>query len=235
MSSSTKTKTLKHNGYEIKIEIEEDYDKAMKSIRTALYLTEQEMEKLTINFEDQDGDENMLEESNFDDAFIADVWTTSKNALSDDEKSEDKEVKEEDKNKIIKETRENCTKFMNEKIKEINKRWKSKIEILKKKFREELEKREIFNKSTIDNIIQEISNNAQQEIKTKVDNYNNGIGTLLNSKIQASMANLNNGKDEFLNNKQDIGKAQEEIKKTVEDSKLNFIEIMKYSKIDANK
>ena len=70
MSSSTKTKTLKHNGYEIKIEIVEDYEKAIESIKTALYLTQEEMEKLTINFEDQDGDENMLEESNFIQFFL---------------------------------------------------------------------------------------------------------------------------------------------------------------------
>ena len=233
MSNSERKKIiLMHNGYEIPVEIEEDYDKALENIKAALYLTQEEMNKLTINFKDMDDDENMLEESNFDDAYNSNVWTTSKNALSNDEDQEEKEVKEEDKNKIINETRESCIKFMNEKIKETNKKWKSKIEDLKIKFQQELEKREILNQSTIDNIIKTISNNAKEEIKNKVNNYNNNIETILNSKIQDSIANLNKEKEKFSQNEKDILKAQGEIKKTVADSKLDFSKIMNYSQAE---
>ena len=146
-----KTITLIHNEkYKVPVKIKENYDKAIESIKEALYLTQDEMDKLTINFKDPEGDENMLEESNFDDAFESDVWTTSKNTIDDNNKQNNNEITEEDKNKIIKELRENYTKFMNEKIREINKNWKEKINLLTNKFKNELAQREELNQSIID-------------------------------------------------------------------------------------
>ena len=74
------------------VKIKENYDKAIESIKEALYLTQDEMDKLTINFKDPEGDENMLEESNFDDAFESDVWTTSKNTIDDNNKQNNNEI-----------------------------------------------------------------------------------------------------------------------------------------------
>jgi hypothetical protein len=229
-----KTITLIHNKYNIPVKIKENYDKALESIKKALYLTQNEMDKLSINFKDQDGDDNMLEESNFDDAFEAEVWSTSKNSEDDEDKPKDNKMSEEDKNRIIRETRENCIKFMNEKIREINKRWIDKIDRLKDKFKNELEKREELNKSTINNIIKKITNDATEEIKKKVENYNSNIEGILKSKIEESMVNLTKDKNNFIENQKLIKNTEKEIREKVNESQINFTEIMKYSQANIN-
>lgn len=230
-----KTITLIHNKkYKIPVKIKENYDKAFISVMEALYLTKEEMDKLTINFMDVDGDENMLEESNFDDAFESETWTTSKNTIDDDNKQNNNEITEEDKNRIIKETRDNCTKFMNEKIREINKNWKQKIELLKNKFKNELEQREELNKSIRDNIMKKIANDAKEGIINSVEKFKNNIDGTINSKIQESMANLAKEKKEFIENKKLIENTQKEIKDKVNESQINFNDIMKFSQVNIN-
>ena len=230
-----KTITLIHNEkYKVPVKIKENYDKAIESIKEALYLTQDEMDKLTINFKDPEGDENMLEESNFDDAFESDVWTTSKNTIDDNNKQNNNEITEEDKNKIIKELRENYTKFMNEKIREINKNWKEKINLLTNKFKNELAQREELNQSIIDNIMKKISNEAKEGIKNSVETYKSKIDGIIDSKIETSMANLVKEKNEFIENKKLIENTQKEIKDKVNESQLNFNDIMKFSQANIN-
>ena len=230
-----KTITLIHNEkYKVPVKIKENYDKAIESIKEALYLTQDEMDKLTINFKDPEGDENMLEESNFDDAFESDVWTTSKNTIDDNNKQNNNEITEEDKNRIIKELRENYTKFMNEKIREINKNWKEKINLLTNKFKNELAQREELNQSIIDNIMKKISNEAKEGIKNSVEQYKSKIDGIIDSKIETSMANLVKEKKEFIENKKLIENTQKEIKDKVNESQLNFNDIMKFSQANIN-
>ena len=65
---------LKYNGKVIQVRIQNNYLQTLKSIKLALKLTDDEMNKLTISFMDEDGDENMLDEENFEQAFNFDNW-----------------------------------------------------------------------------------------------------------------------------------------------------------------
>ena len=65
---------LKYNGKVIQVRIQNDYLQTLKSIKLALKLTDDEINKLTISFIDEDGDENMLDEENFEQAFDSDIW-----------------------------------------------------------------------------------------------------------------------------------------------------------------
>jgi len=65
---------LKYNGKVIQVRIQNDYLQTLKSIKLALKLTDDEINKLTISFIDEDGDENMLDEENFEQAFNFDNW-----------------------------------------------------------------------------------------------------------------------------------------------------------------
>ena len=65
---------LKYNGKVIQVRIQNDYLQTLKSIKLALKLTDDEMNKLTISFIDEEGDENMLDEENFEQAFNFDNW-----------------------------------------------------------------------------------------------------------------------------------------------------------------
>ena len=65
---------LKYNGKVIQVRIQNNYLQTLKSIKLALKLTDDEINKLTISFIDEDGDENMLDEENFEQAFNFDKW-----------------------------------------------------------------------------------------------------------------------------------------------------------------
>ena len=65
---------LKYNGKVIQVRIQNNYLQTLKSIKLALKLTDDEINKLTISFIDEDGDENMLDEENFEQAFNFDNW-----------------------------------------------------------------------------------------------------------------------------------------------------------------
>ncbi len=65
---------LKYNGKVIQVRIQNNYLQTLKSIKLALKLTDDEINKLTISFIDEEGDENMLDEENFEQAFNFDNW-----------------------------------------------------------------------------------------------------------------------------------------------------------------
>ena len=68
---------LKYNGKVIQVRIQNNYLQTLKSIKLALKLTDDEMNKLTISFIDEDGDENMLDEESFEQAFNFDNWVAN--------------------------------------------------------------------------------------------------------------------------------------------------------------
>ena len=63
----------------IKVDIPNNYEEALEEIRKALYLKKEEMDLLDISFMDSEGDENYLEEDNFDEAFESEKWFITKN------------------------------------------------------------------------------------------------------------------------------------------------------------
>ena len=239
MSSSNEEKkvVLSYNGYKIPIRIEKDYDKIKAKIQESLYLTKEDMDKLSINFKDSEGYENMLDEDTIGDAFQSEEWIISKDEEDEDQdKKQDNEKSDKEIKKLKKEKKDaleqvNALKI---KIKEISDKWKESIEKLKNNFINELQQRENLNKTNIENITKNLTESAQNIIAQKVEEYNNNISEVLKSKIEDSTIDLNNKKDEFTKNLEELTKTQSEIKNTVEQSKVKFIDIINKSKIMEN-
>ena len=141
--------TLHHNdNYKITVKIKNDYQYILNAVKEALYYSDDEMENITINFVDEDGCDNMLDEDNVELAFEAQDWTTSKKdtpipksaPTSNEEveklKAEISQLKSQLKNSnSLKETFKKC-----------NEKYKVQLEQLKNKFIEELKQRETLNK-----------------------------------------------------------------------------------------
>ena len=230
--------TLHHNdNYEIKVKIKNDYQYILNAVKEALYYSDDEMENITINFLDEDGCDNMLDEDNVELAFESTEWTTSKKdtptpksaPTSNEEveklKAEISQLKSQLKNSnSLKETFKKC-----------NEKYKVQLEQLKNKFIEELKQRETLNKKNIEQIEKDLIDCAQNMIRSKVEKYNNDVKNDLNSKIEQSKLNLNKGIEEIKSVLNDINTNKDEIKKQIGESNTNFSQIFEMSKINDNK
>lgn len=225
--------TLEHNKYKIPISIPNDYKKVKEIIMKALYLSEEEMERITIYYHDEEGDEANLEEDSYEDAFKSEVWITRKNSQEPQTVAQ-KGFSQEDKNKIIIETIEKCNKIMNDKISEINKQWLNIIDQVKINFKTQLEKRKDINKTIIGNLMDTLSNKAKELLEEKVNTYNENISGLLKSKIDQSVAELDKEKENAEKNKNDLLQVQNNIKEAVNQSKEKFNEIISMSQANIN-
>ena len=240
MSSSNEERKvdLHYNGYKIPIRIEKDFNKIITKIKESLYLTKEDMNKLSISFKDSEGYENMLDEDTIEDAFQSEEWTISKDEDEEEqEKKQDKNDKSDKEIKKLKNEKKQALEQVNAlkiKIKEINDKWKESFEKLKNNFINELQQRENINKTNIENITKNLTESAQNIIAQKVEEYNNNISEVLKTKIEESTINLNNNKDDFAKTVEELTKTQSEIKNTVEQSKIKFIDIINKSKIMEN-
>ena len=72
------------------------------------------------------------------------------------------------------------------------------------------------------------------EAGEKVENYNSNIEGILKSKIEESMVNLTKDKNNFIENQKLIKNTEKEIREIVNESQINFTEIMKYSQANIN-
>ena len=228
--------TLIHNEkYEIKVTIKKDLNYIFEEVKKKLYYTDDEMRNINIDFLDNDGYENMLDEDSLDEAFEAQKWTTSK---KDSEPKSDP-INNEEVEKLKKENTQLKSKIANsnslqETIKKCNETYKLQIEQLKNKFIEELKKRETLNKKNLEKIHQDLTDCSQNMIKLKVEEYNNKINNDLNGKVEASKADLNKGINEIKSILDDINKNKEEIKKQIGESNTNVSQIIEISKININ-
>ena len=234
-SKETKTITLKYNGFkDIKVEIPNNYDKALEALRQKLYLTKEEIESFAISFQDSGGDENFLDEDTIEDAFNSEAWDITKESSGPMPDQDKKDKKEEDVKKIQEQTTETCIKYMNDKIKELNEKWKQKMKELKtqltKKFKEELDKREKVNKENIEAIMSKLSKDAKEYVEKQVNSYNSNISTILQSQIDDGKDKLNKEKETIVNDGNELQNINKEIKTAVEESKNKFTEIMELSK-----
>jgi len=227
--------TLNHNGYNIPIKIKNDYDNIKEAVKKALYYTDEEFDKININFLDADECENMLDEDNCDDAYNADEWTTSKKDSPDPglihDEEEIKKLKEEIERLKAKIKNSNS---LQDAVKKCNEKYKSQLEELKTKFINELKQREALNKNNIEEITKNLTEYAQNTIKTKVEGYNNNIQNILNSKIESSKANLKKDNEDINKALKDINNNKDEIKKQIDESNTNFSKIIEISKINVN-
>ena len=100
----------------------------MKAVKNALYFSDEDMKQIDINFIDVDECENCLDEDNVEDAFYADVWSTSRKELISPIK-DFQILKEDDNNRNSQLTKENND--LKEEIYKLNK-LNIKIDLLEK-------------------------------------------------------------------------------------------------------
>lgn len=229
---------LHHNNeYHIKVKIKNDYDFTIKAVQKALYYSDKEMKNITINFMEDDGCENMLDEGNIEEAFEAKEWTTNRIdcPVDNEENNKLKEEISKLKAEIIKlKSQITNSNAIQESIKKCNEKYKLQLEQLKNKFVNELKQRETLNQKNIEQITQNLTECAQSMIKSKVEDYNNKIKNDLNTKIEDSKANLNKGIDDINNVLKNINENKDGIKKHIDDSNANFSKIIEISQVNIN-
>ena len=96
MSIKEKEITLSHNGYDsIKLKIKKDYEEAKKAIKEKLYFQDKDLNKYILSYLDDDGDENNIDEDEFESAFQSSEWVLKP---IDEEEVDDPEKDKEKKN-----------------------------------------------------------------------------------------------------------------------------------------
>ena len=229
-SSEKKTIKLSHNGFIIHIEISNDYKEIMETIRNAIYLKPEEMEKLTIMFKDEEGDNNPLDEENFTEAFNAEEWCTKPNSEANEE--ERKLIDENNIERMKNREEEMKSKFieiMNNKITEINNNWKQKLEKSKISFKNELNKRENLYQKNLEQIMGNMSTYVNNVIDSGVDKYNKEIKDVYESQVKEGENNFKNEDQGMKSNLENMQKVYNNIKDDVDKSKISFVDILKFS------
>ena len=232
----TRDITLHHKEFDITIKIKNNFDCITETIRKAIFLTPEEMDKYTIQFQDEEGDYNEISKDNFDEAFNSEYWRT----MSCDDGSQNDITKMKEKNEQIfkkfdkkeSEMKKAFIKMMNEKIKIINENWEKKYDELKQKFKIEIKK---IHESEINQLMENMSNYVNTTIESKVENYNKEIKNEFNSQIQKSTNNFKTEDEKLKNTLNNLKNVYDSIKGDVEKSKLSFIDIMGLSGIENNK
>ena len=231
---STRIIKLQHKIYVINIEIKNDYNTIIDTIRESIYLTPEEMDKYTIQFKDSEDDYNNLDEDTFEDAFNSEDWRTELNENEDEKNNLNNEKKKEILEKVNKKEGDMKTEFikiMNEKIKENNKKWEKKYGELKQKYLNEIKNRDNIHKSNISEIMQNMSSYVDNVIESKVDDYNKNIKNEFKSYIQNSTNDFKNADENLKNNVNNLKKIYNDIKDDVDKSKMSFVDILKQSGI----
>ena len=174
---STKEITIKYNGYDIQLEINNDYNSTLEIIKKKLYLQDEDLGNIFIYYIDEDNLENELDEDNFDEAYESVNWTIYRNDQNKNEKETDGKELEEEKKNLEKELKEK----LKEKLKkEVNEKIKKKIEELKTKFTKIANEKIMAITSKYEKKIQELNDTIKQLIEK------NKIIIQENNKIQKS-------------------------------------------------
>ena len=109
--------TLSYNGYNIKVNIKNDYAEAMDAIKKNLYLQEKDIQKLSLVYIDDDEDEVDVEEEQFDEAYNSSNWKLNKQDEEEDETAKGNNTP--DITEIKEKIKSNTQKEVNQKIKKI--------------------------------------------------------------------------------------------------------------------
>jgi DNA repair exonuclease SbcCD ATPase subunit len=179
--------------------------------------------------------ENILDEDHCDDAYNADEWTTSNKDSPDPGFMHDEEEIKKLKEKIERfKAKIKNSNSLQDAVKKCNEKYKSQLEELKTKFINELKQREALNKNNIEEITKNLTEYAQNAIKSKVEGYNNNIQNVLNTKIEASKTKLTQDNQDINNILKDINNNKDDIKKQIGESNTNFSKIIEISQINVN-
>lgn len=231
LSSATADITMHYNGFNISIEIKNDYKTIKETIRNKLYLTEEDMESFSIIFVDSEGDRNILDEDNFEEAFNSQDWSMERNVekVNNNFHLDDLHIKEEMTNNFV--------IILKNKLKESDEFWKNKIKKIKLKYNkeiEELKEKEKLNKNYMKKALEDMSKFVKKNLGDKLEEYNNIINDIMNTNIKNSKLNLNDANNGVQKTMEQISQIQENMKQNLEISKINFEDFIYKSKINNN-
>jgi len=245
--------TLFYNGYEVTVNIKNDYTGAMSAIKEKLYLQDKDLEKFSLVYIDDDEDEVDVEEDQFDEAFNSSKWKFNKQEEEEDETAKGNntpdisEIKEKIKsntqkevNQKIKKIKEDLinkfTKITNEKIALVQSQYEEKIKkleetikSLKEKNKQSMEEIEKRHEESVQNILNEVSKYAEERINNSIDIYNEEMTNVMNSQIQNDTTEFKNIEEKISKDFSKITTQQENMRESINDSKTNFSEIYRMS------
>jgi hypothetical protein len=249
---SEKEITLKHNGYEIKVKIKNNFKETKENIKKTLYFRDNDIEKYKLYFIDEEDDQIEVDDEdnikNFDEGFAkAKIWGLELideieggkgNANLDEIIEKMKNVKEamNDQAKAFQRNITNKFKEISDKkISELSQKYENKIKnlediiiSLKKKNKDLIDIIEKM-KEIQDSSIKNILNYAEKKVEEKLDEYNAESEQSLNSKISESKLGINQSSINIRNSLNELSKNQQDIQGKIEDSKEYFKSIYKLS------
>jgi hypothetical protein len=249
---SEKEITLKHNGYEIKVKIKNNFKETKENIKKTLYFRDNDIEKYKLYFIDEEDDQIEVDDEdnikNFDEGFAkAKIWGLELideieggkgNANLDEIIEKMKNVKEamNDQAKAFQRNITNKFKEISDKkISELSQKYENKIKnlediiiSLKKKNKDLIDIIEKM-KEIQDSSIKNILNYAEKKVEEKLDEYNAESEQSLNSKISESKLGINQSSINIRNSLNELSKNQQDIQGKIEDSKEYFKSIYQLS------
>ena len=252
MESEEKEITLFHNGYEIKLKIKKDYEETKNQIKKAIYFQDKDLEKFELFYFDEDGDENNIDEDEFESAFKAEKWALRGQDDDIDKKADLSEINSKIKSEVNKTQKEinekvkkikeelisKFTKIVNNKISENTKKYEEKIKNLEKiikslknKNKEIIEEIEKENENSLKTHLQQLVNYAESKIQEQMEQYNNEFVDALDSNITQSTMKIKEVNNEVKNKIAELTEEQTKMKNTMDDIKNNFSAIFNKSKI----
>ena len=246
---SEKEITLSHNGYEIPLKITNDYNESMKALKEKLFFQDQDMEKYSLIYYDEEGDEVDVDEDSFDDAYESSKWGLRKQEEEENQtpQVDISEVKEKIKentqkdinekiNKIKKDLMTKFTKISNEKISANNLKYEEKIKKLEKIIKSLKEKNkkiiETLKKSheeSVNDILNQVSTFAGNEITSHLSVLNTSFNKDLNNSINNCTNQTKNTIEDIKNKIKEAGNQQKTMQDSLEQSKNKFGEIFRLS------
>ena len=243
---SEKEITLSHNGYDIKLNITNDYNESIEAIKKKLYFQNEDMDKYSLYYFDEEGDEVDVDEDQFDDAYGSSKWglrkqeeqTPQVNISEIKDKIQDNAQRDIDaKIKRIKQDLMNkVTKISNEKISANNLKYQEKIKKLEKIIKSLKEKNqkiiETMQKSheeSVNSILNTVSTFAQNEIVNHMSTLNNDFAKDLNDGIDNCNNQTGKAIKEIKVKIDDVSTQQSQMKKSLDESKTTFANIYRMS------
>ena len=235
---------MEYNGYEIKLEIKNNYESAIDTIKKKLYFQDKDLENVFVFYIDEDDCENDLDEDSFDEAYVFLNWRIRR---KDEYKEEDEIIdKKEKEDKGISEKKlEEEKKKLTEKLQnEVNEEIKQKIEDLKNKFKKIANERITANNLKYEKKIKELNDiikqlieknkkiieYAEQKLNDQMEFLNTDFYNNIDSKLKDSNIHINTKNRTIEKEIQSLEKNQNEMSEVMNNCKNNFREIYQVHK-----
>ena len=232
--SEGKEITLHHNGYEISIKIEEDYNKTIEKIKKKLYFTDKDMEKYQIFYYDEDKLECDFDEDSYEEAYSNEEFTEFGLRLEVQKGKGVEGVDEEEIKEKLKKQKEKINKIWTEKLGKKCKKYEKKIKELEDKIKNFKEKNTAFlddlkkiQETSIENTIKEVISAAEQKIGEICDQYNKDLCSTVNAVLEQNSVGINTECNNIKKGIESLNNKQDDLDKIFNDTKDNVSDLFK--------